>query len=114
MQHWQMQGYAPDEAAAQVSREANAIFDTAEAAGFNPAQLIYMKAQEAGYKPKAAEKSDAEKITHLAAAQKQTQGVSTAGGAAQKGELTLAQLADMSEAELAKLDPAVKAKAMGA
>ncbi len=107
------QGMTQDDAMRQLSADANAIFDAAEAADINPAQLVYMKAAEYGYTKAAPEPSPEEKIKHLAEAQEAARGAGTAGGAAQKGELTIAQMADMSAEEFAKLDPAAKRKAMG-
>lgn len=109
-QQLRSQGYDEGQIMHQLRNDANSIFDAAMAVGMNPAQLIYMKAQELGY---SAPQKDAERIEHLANAQRQTRGAGNAGGTAQRGDLTLAQLADMSESELAKLDPAVKRKAMG-
>lgn len=101
-------GYGDDEISAQIRKDANGIFDAAEAAGINPAELVYMRAKRAGYAKAEApqeqqEQSDGERITALAAAQKNTQGLGAAGGGAQSGRLTLAQVAEMSEAELAKI-----------
>lgn len=109
-------GMSEDEIRPQLQKEANAVYDAAIAAGLNPAAVLYMKAQEMGYKvapATAPAQSDAERITHLAETQQRTRGAGNAGGSAPQGELTMAQLADMSEAELMKLDPAVRRKAMG-
>src|SRR6056297_1496286 len=95
----QAMGYGDQEIQAQISRDANAIFDAASSAGINPAQLLYMRAKEAGYQntPEASEK-----VTKLAEAQKQTQGVGSAGGGKQSGRLTPTDVANMSEREFEK------------
>lgn len=107
------QGLTHAEINQQVAQEANQIFDLAQTLNINPAQLIYMKAQEMGYAKPAPKEDPAQKIEHLAEAQKKVQGVGAVGGAAQKGGLTIAQMAEMSDDDFAKLDPAEKRKAMG-
>lgn len=114
----QMQGYAQHEAEAQIAQDATRLFVAAKAIGMNPAQLLYMRAQEAGYTPQKpatpAPVPDDQRIEALANAQAQTRGVGSAGGSEQSGQLTAAQLANMSEAELAKVPDEVIARAMGA
>ena len=110
------QGLSEGEALAQIRKDANAIFDAAEAAGLNPAQLIYQSALQAGYKAKQEQPEQTDqgaKIVALAEAQKKTQGLGSAGGGEQRGKITPAQLGEMSEAEMAKLDPATIRQIMG-
>lgn len=110
-------GYGENEIMAQLRTEANLVYDSAVAAGVNPAALIYIKAQQFGYKPTQAapaqQPTDAQRIAHFADTQQRTRGAGNAGGSAQQGELTMAQLADMSESELMKLPADVRRKAMG-
>lgn len=104
----------------QIAQDANAIFEAGERLGMNPAQLLYMRAQAEGYTKapdpaaQAAQTAEAEaaKITALAEAQKETQGLGTTGGK-QGGQITAAQLAEMSEAELAKVSDDDIRRAMG-
>lgn len=101
----ELRGYGYDDATIrnQISVEARGLFEASKAAGLNPAQLVYLRAQEAGWKkpqPKPAE--PAQRMAALSEAQKNTQGLGSTGAPAQ-GQLTVEQLADMSEAELAKL-----------
>jgi len=99
------QGYGDAEIGQQLAFDANAIFDAGEKTGINPAQLIYLRAQEAGYTKAAPEPAtgEADKLEATAAAQQATRGLNTAGGAAQRGQITAAQIAEMSEDEIGKL-----------
>ena len=114
-------GWDDSEIQSQIVQDAQNVFEAAERIGMNPAQLLYIRAQEFGYTPKAAEAAqettrgtaEADRITALAEAQKNTQGLGSAGGGEQAGQLTAAQLANMSEAELAKVSDADIARAMG-
>ena len=109
------QGMADAEISAQISKDANALFDAAQMIGMNPAQLLYQRAHQAGYtkEEQPAQTDDGDKIVALAEAQKNTQGLSSAGGGEQKGKLTASQLAEMSEEEMAKLSPEQIRAAMG-
>jgi hypothetical protein len=74
----------------------------------NPAEVLYLRARRAGYSPKQAEQiaqtvpDEASKVIALDRAQKQTQGLGAASGP-QDGKLTATDLANMTEAELAKV-----------
>jgi len=98
------QGYGQQEIKAQIARDANALFDAAQAAGMNPAQLLYYRAQQAGYAKEQNQQPPDEraKLEAEAKAQRQTQGLGQSAGA-QSGKLTADQLAQMSEKELAKV-----------
>lgn len=108
-------GMTGPEIQAQMAKDANAIFDAANAIGMNPAELAYMRAKGMGVKtvdPAPAQPTDAEKVVALAEAQKQTQGLGKSGGE-QGGQLTAAQLADMSEEDLKNVSEADIRRAMG-
>lgn len=110
-------GYAPDQIDAQLRQDALGLFSAAQQIGMNPAELLYIRAQRAGYTPPPKEKppempSEAERVVALDKAQKQTQGLGSASGP-QMGQLTARDLAAMSEAELAKVPADVKRRAMG-
>lgn len=109
------QGLSAAEINARIAADAGAIFDSAKAIGWNPAEMLYQTAIRAGYTKAAKQNglSEAEKVVALDKAQKMTEGVGKSGGGEQSGKLTLAQLADMSEAELAKVDPAEIRRVMG-
>jgi len=109
------QGYGDAEIGQQISADANAIFDAAQSIGMNPAQMLYFRAQSAGYTKadKPAGDDAGAKIAKLSESQSQTQGMASAGGAEQSGKITAAQLAEMSEAELAKVSNEDIAAAMG-
>lgn len=99
-----------------IGSEANAIFDNAMRLGRNPAEVLYDMAKLRGWKSKPAV-ADAERITATAKAQENVATLATASGEAQEGGLTLKQLSEMSEEELADLkkrDPKKYARAMGA
>jgi len=110
------QGYGDNEVQQTIVRDAHALFDAARAAGMNPAELLYLRAQQAGYQrqeQKQAPTGEAEKLKALADAQKQTQGLGNAGGS-QGGKLTVEQLSQMSEKELAKVPEDEIARLFGA
>lgn len=96
-------GMSDAEISNEFAQEIGRLFDAGVNSGINPAQLVYMRAQQAGYKRAEPERSDADKIAARAEAQKQTQGLSNAGGAEQAGGLTMEQIANMSEAEFNKI-----------
>lgn len=99
-------GYADQEISQQIAKDANALFDAASSVGMNPAELLYIRAQRAGYAKAEAQpegQSEEDKIVQLNEAQRKTQGVSSAGGSKQSGRLTATQLAEMSEAEFDKV-----------
>lgn len=115
LQGMMQQGYSQQEAQAQISQQVNAIYDAATAAGFNFGEMLYLRAQKAGYKNQP-QQSEAEKVTRLAEAQQKTQGLGSAGGGKQQGALTADQLASMSDAEFDKAmreRPAEVRRAMG-
>jgi hypothetical protein len=103
-------GYGDQEIVAQIQQDANGIFNAAQASGMNPAELLYLRAKSAGYQP---QQTEAKKMEAQATAQKQTQGLGSGGGAAQSGKYTAAQLAEMSEDELAKVPDDQLAAAFG-
>lgn len=112
----QAQGYGEAEIAEQIRKDANGIFDAAEAAGMNPAEILYYRARSAGFQPEQkqdAVKQEGERIEAQARAQKQTQGLGSGGGDAQRGKLTPEILANMSEREFAKLSEDQIREAMG-
>lgn len=103
MQELTQLGYTQPQAQAQLQQDMRAIIQAGEAMGMNPAKLAYMRAQEMGYQaPAAPQPSEAERIQATAQAQEATKGLSSTGPA-QTGKLTAQQLADMSEADFAKL-----------
>lgn len=97
---------------AQIAQDANSVYDSAKRLGMNPAQLLYQLAQQRGYKPRPKVDEAAAQVEALATAQKQTQGLGS-GGSRQAGRLTVSQIAEMSEAEVAKLSPDEIARAFG-
>lgn len=110
------QGYGPQEIQQQMQKDANGIFDAARAAGMNPAELLYMRARSAGYTgPQAQQQADqtGQQLQAQERAQKATQSLGHGGGDKQSGKLTASQLADMSEAEFAKLSEDDIRAAMG-
>lgn len=116
----QNMGYGQQEIAAQVQRDAQAIYQAAKAIGMNPAEMAYMRAQSLGYRPASQAatpapqaRTEADKVQALARAQDATSGVG-GSGAPQEGALTIAQLAKMSEDELAKIPEADFKRVMGA
>jgi hypothetical protein len=107
------QGYQEQQIARQIAMDANALFDAGVKTGMNPAQLVYLRAQQAGYTKAVPQQSEeAAKVTALAEAQKNTQGIGTAGGEA-TGKLTITQLAEMSEDEIANVPEAELQRVMG-
>lgn len=82
----------------------------ARANGTNPAQQFYDFALSRGYKP--AGEPAAEKITRLADTQRKTESLGGAPGGT-PGELSLEQIAAMSEDEIANLPEEAKRKALG-
>ena len=109
------QGYGDAEIGQQIAIDANALFDAAQNIGMNPAQMLYFRAQSAGYTKKdtPAPVDAGAKISQMANSQNQTQGMGSAGGGEQAGRITAAQLADMTEAQLAKVSEEDIAAAMG-
>lgn len=114
------QGYAPQDIQQQIAQDANALYDSAVAIGMNPAELAYMQAKSHGYQapapapvsaPVAAPAEAKAKMEATARAQQQTQGAQSSGDGG--GQITMAQLANMSEAEIAKLPEDVLERAMG-
>ena len=112
----QQQGFGEQEIRQEITRYANGLFDAASAAGINPAQLLYMRAQEAGYQPKKAEApqpSETDRMLAQAKAQDATKGLGSGGGAPADGRPTAKQIADMSPDEIAGLSEADFRRAMG-
>lgn len=105
--------YGLDDAAIQrqIMQDSNAIFDSAKRLNMNPAKLIYQLAQQRGYQAKAVQ-DEQSRVVALAEAQRQTQGLGS-GGSRTSGRLTATQIAEMSEAEIAKLPPDELARAFG-
>ena len=110
-------GYSQQEVQAQIQADVKALYEGANMLNMNPAQAAYLRAQQMGYKKAPAEpaKPDpapaTQKIQAAAHAQQQTQGANGAAGGG--GTITAQMLADMSEAELAKLSPEDFERAMG-
>lgn len=98
-----------------IGQEAWQIANWAVQVGRNPAEVVYEIARARGYAPKAADPApDAGKrIEAQARAQEQTQSLSQASGPANTGLPTAEDLANMSEADFAKMDPDVIRKVMG-
>lgn len=94
-------GYTDPMISQQLRQDAINIFTGAQQAGMNPAQLLYLRAQQAGFKPKA--QQQAERMQAQAKAQEQTRTLGQASGAPAGGKLTAAQLAEMSDDEFEKL-----------
>lgn len=112
-------GNAPEQIAAQLETDVQAIVAQAYSQGKNPAELFYAYAKMRGYQtPVAPQPNPAvAQVAALAEAQKQTQSLAPAGGPANDGGMTLETLSRMSEADLAKMPKAqrdeVMRKAMG-
>lgn len=94
------QGMAPHEIQAEITGHARRIYDAAVAAGINPAQMYYTLATQYGYQRQAAAPDEGSQIAARAAAEAATRGLGNAGGAKQKGSVTLAQLSKMTGAEI--------------
>ena len=116
-------GYGQNEVQQQIQKDAQAIYQAAKFLGMNPAEMAYMRAQSLGYQRNAAPKAEisapapqgqteTQKVVALARAQEAASGIS-ATGAPNEGQLTVAQLAKMSEAELAKIPDDQVRKIMG-
>lgn len=103
-------GFSQQEIAAHIATDMKALYTAGKAAGINPAQLAYLRAQEIGYKRATPE---ADKMAAQAKAQQATQSFPQTGGAPQAGGLTMEALANMSDAEFAKVSDADLAKVMG-
>ena len=112
-------GNSPEQIAAQLETDVQAIVAQAYSQGKNPAELFYAYAKMRGYQtPVAPQPNPAvAQVQALAEAQKQTQSLAPAGGPANDGGMTLETLSRMSEADLAKMPKAqrdeVMRKAMG-
>lgn len=107
------QGYGDAEIQSQIADDANAIFDAARTMGMNPAQMVYYRAQSAGYAKGADTKDIGSQITARETAQRETRGLGSAGGGEQSGRLTAMQLSEMSEDQLAKVSADDIRAAMG-
>lgn len=115
-----LMGWSPEQAQAIMQQDANALFDNAVSQGRNPAELLYESAKLRGYAGKPPSQAG-EQIKAMAAAQENSATLSSTGGEAQVGTLTMTQIAAMSEDEYAakaydkngKLRPEFK-RAMGA
>ncbi len=79
--------------------------------GANPAERLYEVAKMRGFK-KAEPKNDAQKLDTIQRGQQAAKSLGAVSGGAE-GELTLTQIAEMSEDEIAKVDPEKLRKAMG-
>lgn len=114
-------GYGDEEVAQQIRKDANGIFDAAEAAGMNPAEILYYRAKSAGFEAKPSQEQqqqerrqqEEQKMQAQATAQQQTQGLGSGGGASQGNGYTAEQLASMSETDFAKLSEEDIRQAMG-
>jgi hypothetical protein len=107
-------GYNDTQIAGQIRQDTNALFDAASHIGMNPAELLYYRAANVGYKKAAPAPSPvpAQQMQAKANAQRQTRGLGTSGSA-QGGGYTAEQLAGMSEAELANVPAEEIAKVFG-
>lgn len=107
-------GFSQDEIRAQIHKDALNVFEAAKMADMNPAEMLYMRARQYGYQKAApAAPDEGQRLQALASAQKNTQGIGNVGGSEQSGRLTASQLAEMSEAELAKVPAEDIERAMG-
>lgn len=101
-----------DQAIQQVLRqETEALIGSAMNNGMSPAQVAYNVAKHRGYAAKAAAPLNApttEQITAKAEAARQTGSLSSAGGPAAVGQVTLKDLASMSEKDIGKNDDTLK------
>lgn len=107
-------GNAPEQIAAQLETDVQAIVAQAYSQGKNPAELFYAYAKMRGYQtPVAPQPNPAvAQVAALAEAQKQTQSLAPAGGPANDGGMTLETLSRMSEADLAKMPKAQRDEVM--
>ena len=110
-------GYGQDQIQAILANDANAIVQNAMAQGKNPAQVLYEAAKLRGWSGAApaapAPAAPAQQIEAKRQAQANTGTLSTAGGPSNAGQYTVEMLANMSEADLAKLPREVIRKVMG-
>jgi hypothetical protein len=112
-QQLQAQGYRGDQISQQLGADRNSILQAAQLLGVSPAKLAYQRALEMGYQPAPAPaEAEAERIAALSNAQRQTQGIGT-GGSAQAGGMTVEDLANLSEAEFAKIPQEERDRLMG-
>ena len=79
--------------------------------GVNPAERLFAVAKDRGFK-KTEPKNDAQKLDTIQRGQQAAKSLGAVSGGAE-GELTLTQIAEMSEDEIAKVDPDKLRKAMG-
>lgn len=119
----QNMGYGDQEIKSTIAQDTMSLYQAAKQVGMNPAEFAYMRAQSLGYQPQAkgapaqqaapqGQQGEAEKMQALSKAQEATSGIG-ASGAPQDGGLTVAQLAKMSEDEIAKIPDAEFKKVMG-
>lgn len=111
-QNWKLMGATDAELPGLVAQQEAEVTKMAAQRGINPAAYIYNFAVQNGYQAPAPDTSG--NITRLAEAQQRTQSTAGAGGQPRAEEYSVERLANMSEDELGKLDPAIIAKAMGA
>jgi hypothetical protein len=109
-------GNSPEQIAAQIEVDVQAIVQQAYSQGKNPAEMFYSYAKMRGYQgaaPVVPQPSQAAaQVTALAQAQKQTASMATATGPSNDGGMTIETLSKMSEAELAKMPKADRDAAM--
>lgn len=110
-------GNTPEQIAAQMEVDVQAIVQQAYSQGKNPAELFYAYAKMRGYSgpapvAAAAPSPAVAQVQALAEAQKQTQSLAPAGGPANDGGMTLETLSRMSEADLAKMPKAQRDEMM--
>lgn len=99
------QGFGDGEIGERLQKDMSDICRAAETIGMNPAELVYSRIKQAGWAPQQSQApavDETARVQALAKAQAATQGI-TASGAQQNGKMTLKQLAEMSEADLAKV-----------
>lgn len=111
-------GYAAEQIPQIIAQDANAIVQNALAQGRNPAQVLYEAAKLRGWSgqapaPAAPNPAPAQQIEAKRQAQANTGTLATSGGPSTAGNYTIEMLANMPEAELAKLPRDVIQKVMG-
>ena len=111
------QGHAMSEINGAIEGMVRENLVTAQRWGVNPAELLYFRAQKAGYKsaaPAPDTRKAEEQVRAVERAQRATEGLGQGGGAAIKGEKTAEDLAEMSQAAFNELSEEDLRAAMGA
>ena len=100
IKEYQIAGYSPSDAAHLAQQEALSIAWNATQSGKNGAEVFYSLAKQRGFKPPVQQKSEIDKLKELEKNIKSSKTLGPSGG--KDGDLTLAQLAEMSEDEFDK------------